>query len=88
MGECRPEVCPVDAAVSRGLGRVDVLAAATVELDGLFVRDVGEADGEEGLGGAEHARAFAEVGAFVFFELEGWLSITSRYCGERMVGKR
>jgi len=34
------EVGAVDRAVARGFRRVDVLAAAAVELDGFFVRDV------------------------------------------------
>jgi hypothetical protein len=34
------EVGAVDRAVARGFGRVDVLAAAAVELDGFLVRDV------------------------------------------------
>ena len=49
MGEGGAEVRAVDRAVARGLGRVDVFAAPAVELDGLLVRDVGQADWEEGV---------------------------------------
>ena len=52
-----------------GFGRVDVFAAAAIELDGLFVGDVCEADGEERLGLAKDPWATTEVGSFVFLQL-------------------
>jgi hypothetical protein len=55
--------------VARGFRVVEVLAAGAVELDGLEVGDVGEAHGEEGVGVAVDARAFAEFGLFVLVEL-------------------
>ena len=67
--EGRAEVGAVDRAVARGLGRVDVLAAAAVELDGFLVRDVRQADGEEWLALTEHARASTEIGLFVLVQL-------------------
>lgn len=67
--EGRPKVRAVDRAVPRGLGRVDVLAAAAVELDGLLVWYVGQPDGQERLLQAEDARAAPEVASFVLLEL-------------------
>lgn len=67
--EGRAKVSPVDGAVARGFGRVDVFAAGAVEFDGFLVGRVGEADGEEGVAVAEHARASTKVGLFVLFEL-------------------
>ena len=61
MRERRAEVRAVDGPVPRGLGRVDVLAAAAVEFDGLFVGDVAKPDGEQRLRLAEDAWAPAEV---------------------------
>lgn len=69
MRECGSEVGAINGAVARRLGRVEILAAAAVELDRLLVWDIGHADWEKGLRGAEHARAPSEVGAFVFVEL-------------------
>jgi hypothetical protein len=46
MGKSRAKVSAVDCGVSRGLGRIDVLAARAVELDSLLIWDVGEADWE------------------------------------------
>lgn len=65
------EVGSVDGAVTRGFGGVEVFAATAVELDGFFVGDIGQSDGQEGLGGAEDPRAASEIGAFVFIELGG-----------------
>ena len=53
----------------RGFGRVNVFASTTIELDGFFVRDVGETDGEERLRLAENARTSAKVRSLVFLEL-------------------
>ena len=69
MREGRAEVCAIDRAVARGFGRVDVFAAATVELDGFLVRDVGQAHGEERLALAEHARASSEISLLVLVKL-------------------
>lgn len=63
------KVGAVDGGVARGFRVVEVLAAGAVELDGLEVGDVGEAHGEEGVGVAVDARAFAEFGLFVLVEL-------------------
>ena len=63
------EVRPVDRAVARRFGRVQVFASPAEELDGLLVWDVGEPDGEERLGGAEDTWAATKVGALVFVEL-------------------
>ena len=50
VGEGGAEVCSVDGPVSGGFWRVNVLAPTAVELDGLFVRDVCEADWKQRLG--------------------------------------
>jgi hypothetical protein len=71
--ECRAKVRAIDRAVSRRLRGVKVFAAPAVELDGLFVWDVGEANGEKRLLLAEHAGATTKVSSFVFFKLEGRL---------------
>ena len=64
------KVGAVDAAVARGFGVVEVLAFGAVHLHAGFVRDVGLAHGEERVRVADDAWAFAEVGLFVFVELE------------------
>lgn len=53
----------------RRLGRVEVFAARAVEFDGFLVRQVGEAEGEEGLAVAEDARTPPKVTLFVLFNL-------------------
>lgn len=58
----------VNGTVTATLGRVDVLASWTEELDGLLERIVAETDGKQRLLIAEHARATAKVGALVLFE--------------------
>ena len=68
------EVGAIDVGVPGGFGVVEVFAFGAVEFDGLDVWIIGHAGGEEGGGGAEDARAFAEIGFFVFFEL-GWMSV-------------
>jgi len=67
--ERRPKVRAIDGSVPSRFGRVEVFTAATIELNRFLVRYVGKAYGEEGLLGAEHARAAAEVGSFVLFQL-------------------
>ena len=69
MREGRAEVCAIDRAVARGLGRVDVFAAAAIELDRFLVRDVRQAHGEERLSLAEHARASSEISLLVLVKL-------------------
>ncbi len=69
VGEGGAEVRPVDRAVARRFGRVQVFAPAAEEFDGLLVWDVGEPDGEQRLGGTEDTWAATEVGALVFVEL-------------------
>ena len=68
MRKGRSEIGTVDAAMSRALGRVDIFTATAEELDALFVRDIGEADGEKGLRSAENAWAPSEFSAFVLVE--------------------
>jgi hypothetical protein len=63
------EVGAVDRAVTWGLGWVNVLAAAAVELDGFLVRDVRQADGEERLALAEHPWTSTKIGFLVLVEL-------------------
>ena len=69
--EGRAEVGAVDGGVAGCLGVVDVLAFGAVHLYGFLVGEVGLAHGQEGVGVAEDAGAFAEIGFFVFVELEG-----------------
>jgi hypothetical protein len=71
MRERRPEVRAVDGAVARGLRGVDVFAAAAVELDALFERDVDNSDGKERLGLAQDSGAATEVTALVLLDLKG-----------------
>lgn len=61
------EISAVDSGVARGFGVVDILAFPAVEFHGLGLGDVGEAGGEERVGEAGDAGAFAEVGFFVLF---------------------
>ena len=79
MREGRAKVGAVDRAVARGLGRVNVLAAAAVELDGFFVRDVRQADGQERLALAEHARASSEIGLSVLVQLVRGRQVTGSF---------
>ena len=69
MRERSSKVSTIDRAVPRGFGRVNVFASTTIELDGFFVRDVGETDGEERLRLAENARTSPKVRSLVFLEL-------------------
>ena len=55
--------------VHRGCRVINVFASTTIELDGFFVRDIGETDGEERLRLAENARTSAKVRSLVFLEL-------------------
>ena len=52
-----------------GLGGVEILAAAAVELDTLFERGINEADGEERLRVAKDSGAAAKVTALVLLDL-------------------
>ena len=63
------EVRAVDRAVAGGFRRVDVLAAAAIQLDGLFVGNIGETYRKERLRLTEYAWAAAKVCALVFLEL-------------------
>ena len=63
------EIGAVDGCVAGGLGVVEIFAFRTVQLDGLLAGVVAETHGEEGLGFAEDAGAFAEVSFLVFVEL-------------------
>ena len=65
------EVGAVDAVVAGGLRVVDVLAFGAVEFYVGGVGDVVLAHGEQVLGFADYARAFAEDALFVFFHLRG-----------------
>jgi hypothetical protein len=69
------EVGAVDAVVARGLGVVDVLALGAVEFDIAGVGDVVLAHGEQVLGFAEDARAFAEGALLVFLDLDVKISM-------------
>jgi hypothetical protein len=51
-------------------GRVDVLAAGTVELDGFLVGYIRETDGKQGLRVTVYAGTAAEICFAVFVELE------------------
>lgn len=82
MWERCAKVGAVDGAVAVGFGGVDVFTSGTVEFDGFDVGCVAETDGEEGLLVAVDARAAAEIGTAVFFELERWSSVCVRD-GER-----
>lgn len=53
----------------RRLWRVEVFAARAIEFDGFLVRQVREAEGEEGLAVAEDARTPPKVALFVLFNL-------------------
>lgn len=64
------EIGAVDGGVAGRFRVIKIFAFATVQLYGLNIRKVGEAGGEERVGEAGNARAFAEVRFFVFFELE------------------
>lgn len=74
IGERGAEVGAVDAVVARRLGIVDVLAFGAVEFDGAGAGDVVLAGGEEVLGLADDAGAFAEDALFVFLHLRGIIS--------------
>ena len=69
MRERSSKVSTIDRAVPRGFGRVNVFAATTIKLDGFFVRDVGETDGEARLGLTENTRTSTKVCSLVFLEL-------------------
>jgi hypothetical protein len=69
LGEGGAEVCAVDGGMAARLGIVEVLAPGAPELDRLLVRDVGQADGQEGMRVAVDARAFSKVGLLIFLEL-------------------
>ena len=56
--------------MSRGFGRVDIFTPATIELDGFFVCNVGQADGQEWLGLTKDAWAAPEIYPLVFLELD------------------
>ena len=71
MRKGRAKVRAVDRAVSRRLGRVEVLAPRAVELDGFLVREVRQAEGDEGLAVAQDPRAASEVALLVLFNLDG-----------------
>lgn len=71
VGKGRTKVGAVDRSVPRGFGRVEVFAARAVEFDGFLVRQVREAEGEEGLAVAEDARTPPKVALFVLFNLRG-----------------
>jgi hypothetical protein len=47
VGECCPEVCAVDGAVSRRFRGIQVFAPWAVEFDGFLIGNVSEADGKE-----------------------------------------
>lgn len=68
--ESGAEIGAVDVGVAGGFGVVDVFAFAAVEFHGLDAGDVGHSRGEERLGVAVDAGAFAEFGFFVFFDLD------------------
>lgn len=57
--------------MARGFRRVDIFASTTVELDGFFVRNIGEADGEKWLGLTKDTRTAPEIDFLVFLELNG-----------------
>lgn len=69
MREGRAEVGSVDGGVAAGLWGVDVFAAGAKELDGMVAGNVGQADGDEGVGAAEDAGTAAKVEFLVFLEL-------------------
>jgi len=56
--------------VARGFGRVYIFASTAIELDGFFVCNVGQADGEEWLGLTEDTRTAPEIDFLVFLELD------------------
>lgn len=81
------EVGAFDVGVAGGFGVVDIFAFAAVEFYGLHADYVGHSGGEEGLGVAVDAGAFAELGFFVFFDLWGWgLRVVSGEFIERFEG--
>lgn len=85
--ERSPEVGAVDGEVAGRLWVVEVFTARAVQLHGGRVGDVGLAHGEERLGFAHYAGAFAEVGFFELFELfggrGGWLDCLFLWVIER-----
>lgn len=70
------EVGAIDDGVAGGFRIIEVFAACAVEFYGGGVGDVGLAHGEERLGVAEDAGAFAEVGFFELLELLLGLSVS------------
>jgi len=70
MWERSSEVGPIYRTVTGGFGRVDIFASTAIELDGFFVCDVGQADGEEWLGLTKDPRTAPEIDFLVFLELD------------------
>ena len=56
--------------MARGFGRVDIFASTAIELDGFFVCNVGQTDGEEWLGLTKDAWTAPEIDFLVFLELD------------------
>ena len=77
------EVGAIDGGVSGRLRVVDVLTLGAVHLDRLLVREIGLAHREQGVGVADDAGAFAEVGFLVFVELEGILDVRDERFGNK-----
>lgn len=69
VGERRPKVGAVDRAVAGRLWAVQVLAPRAVELDGLLVGEVRQAEREERLAVAQDARAPPKVALLVLLDL-------------------
>lgn len=75
VGEGSAEVGAINVGVAGRFRVVEIFAFRAVEFDGLDVWVVGHACGKEGGGAAEEAGTFAEIGFFVFFELDEIISI-------------
>ncbi len=69
MWESRPEVGSIDRAMSVGFWGIDIFTSRTVEFDCFLIGDIGETDGEEGLGVTVDSRTSAEICFSVFLEL-------------------
>ena len=64
MRESGAEIGTIDGAMSRGFGRVEVLATGAVKFDSFFVRNVGEADGKKRMSEAQDSGTSAKVSFF------------------------
>ena len=81
MREGSSEVGAIYRAVARGFRRVYIFASAAIELDGFFVRNIGQADGEKRLRLTKDTGTASEIDFLVFLKLgesksvkSGWMN--------------